>query len=106
MNTKITDLLSRRTIIAIIVLWIGTAIAIALVINWAMGGSPPVEALISVNIGIGMAILSLVITAIMNMFNLAMRIETRVMDKFSEMGNTLTRMGGVLTRIEELLKKR
>jgi len=33
MNTKITDLLSRRTIIAIIVLWIGTAIAIALVLN-------------------------------------------------------------------------
>jgi len=51
--------------------------------HWAMSGSPPVEALISV--GIGMAILSLVITAIMDMFNLAVRIETRVMDKLSEM---------------------
>ena len=48
-----------------------------------MSGSPPVEALISV--GIGMALLSLVITAIMDMFNLAVRIETRVMDKLSEM---------------------
>jgi len=104
MNTRITDLLSRRTIIAIIVLWIATAIAIALVLKWALG-SPPAETLISINIGIGMALLSLLITAIMNMFNLAMRIETRVMDKLSEMSNTLTKMDGSLTRIEELLKK-
>ncbi len=105
MNTRITDLLSRRTIIAIIVLWIATAIAIALVLKWALG-SLPAETLISINIGIGMALLSLLITAIMNMFNLAMRIETRVMDKLSEVSNTLTKMDGSLTRIEELLKKR
>ena len=86
-------------------LWIATAIAIALVLNWALS-SPPAETLIYINIGIGMALLSLLITAIMNMFNLAMRIETRVMDKLSEMSNTLTKMDGSLTRIEELLKKR
>ena len=67
--------------------------------HWAIGGSPPVEALISV--GIGMAILSLVITAIMNMFNLAVRKQ----GYGQAFRDALTRMGGVLTRIEEILKK-